>query len=208
MISTTFQQENTHFCLMNLFRRFSHSREKRLWATSCLSFCVYQRGTPWTDFRKIWHGGRGAFMKICRETPNFTKIGRKYRALYIKRTYFVILPATWQQILVRLSVFCTLLKLTRIQRYKKKKASLSFHCKNGYRNVSQCYVMRTLPFVFVLCTSLAIFPHHPSIVPQIFTVFSLSFHFHGKSQALHAPEGVILYSASFHRCYWSRKTAS
>jgi len=52
------------------------------------------------------------------------------------------------------------------------------------------------------------FPHRSIIVPQIYTVFSLSFLFHGKSQTLPALAGVILHNVSFHRCYWFLKTVS
>lgn len=102
---------------------------------------------------------------------------------------------------------CTLLKLACIQQHKHK-ASLRVPCQNCYSNVSQCYVIHTVPIVFVLWTSLALFP----IIPALFHKHTPSsrclFHFHGRSQALPALEGIVLSSVSFHRYYWSRKTVS
>jgi len=108
---------------------------------------------------------------------------------------------------MRIFSICTLLKLTRIQQYKHK-ASLRVHCQNCYSNVSQCYVLRTLPVVFVLWTSLAIFPIIPAFFHKCKPCSLCLFHFHGRSQALPVPAGVILYRVSFHRYYWSHKTVS
>ena len=71
----------------NCFRRVPISRENCLLASSCPSRSVCLSvsallplgGFPWN----LVLGG-GASVKICRITPNFVKIGRKYRALYLK----------------------------------------------------------------------------------------------------------------------------
>jgi hypothetical protein len=75
-------------------RRFSRSREKRLFALSRTSvhasLRMYQRGTHWADFRKIWYWGR--FGKICREVPNLVTIGH----LVWKPRYVLLLLATFK----------------------------------------------------------------------------------------------------------------
>ena len=88
--------------------------------------------------------------------------------------FFIVAGDMKANFFVRTLSIRTLLKLTCIHQYKHK-ASLRVHCRNCYSNVSQFYVIRTLPIVFFLCTSLAIFPIIPAFFPQIYTVFSLSF---------------------------------
>jgi hypothetical protein len=43
--------------------------------------CIHPRSSNWTDCREIWY--LGILWKICLESPNFVKIGQKYRALYM-----------------------------------------------------------------------------------------------------------------------------
>jgi hypothetical protein len=77
---------NSHLTVNDFLDAFSQSRKAPIssFPSICPSVCMQQRGSLWTDFRGweergiyiyiyicVWDD----FMKICRETPNFVKLG-------------------------------------------------------------------------------------------------------------------------------------
>ena len=74
-------------CLFDIHKRFpacSFTRENAPIASVCARVC--QRGSHWTEFRKIWYWKAD----IYREIPDLVKILQKYRAFCWKTKYICI----------------------------------------------------------------------------------------------------------------------
>jgi hypothetical protein len=84
-------------------------------------------------------------MKVCRDTPDFLKIGHKYLALYRKASVrFTVAgdinsPHNTQYLCIVDS---------DIPQQHTQNTLLRFNCNNGYANAPQYYVIRTLPILF------------------------------------------------------------
>lgn len=81
-------------------------------------------------------------MKICQRTPNVVKIGQKHGVRFVAddihslRKHFCATPN-----------IPTLLTVTRSSTVQREWI-VNFHCKNGYTEAPQSYVIRQLPPLF------------------------------------------------------------
>ena len=106
-------------------------REKRIFASSCLSARMYHRGSHWSDFIETILLGA-----LLEDRSVFHTVSSDVCTATIQRAHCCASMAT-------LSVFIALLTATCLCQLHKGNVLLCFHDNYGYANTSQCYVIRT-----------------------------------------------------------------
>ena len=120
-------------------------------------------------------------MKICQETLYLFRIGQKFRAIYMTTKNFLVLPATLNSHKISAFGWNGIILLGYARRYKH------------YANAPQCYVMRTLPILFL---SVYITPFQNCVVWHAAVFMFMFAEFAGPLNILH----VSLYSAMCTMC--------